>query len=227
LAAGSDRLGASLFELPPGCSSFPLHIHHANEELLVVVCGQPTLRTLDGERQLEEGELVAFPSGRTGAHRIDNCGEQPARVLIINTMLAPEINEYPDSGKVWARTFPPGARPVRMKLWTSSCSLTTSAPTTSTTSAEPRPPCGTFAVSYRPVPCWIAHQTRTRRRSATANCAAARKGSCCRQLLHRQRVTEVEEQGAPSVDGRCSVSSAVPRTGATGLEPATSGVTGL
>jgi hypothetical protein len=30
-------------------------------------------------------------------------------VLIISTMLAPEINEYPDSGKVWARTFPPGA----------------------------------------------------------------------------------------------------------------------
>lgn len=106
---GSDRLGASLFELPPGCSSFPLHIHHANEELLVVVCGQPTLRTLDGERQLEEGELVAFPSGRTGAHRIDNRDEQPARVLIISTMFAPEINEYPDSGKVWARTFPPGA----------------------------------------------------------------------------------------------------------------------
>jgi uncharacterized cupin superfamily protein len=107
--AGSDRLGASLFRLPPGCSSFPLHIHHANEELLVVISGSPTLRTLDGERQLEEGELVAFPPGRTGAHRIDNRGEQPARVLIISTMLAPEINEYPDSGKVWARTFPPGA----------------------------------------------------------------------------------------------------------------------
>jgi uncharacterized cupin superfamily protein len=106
--AGSDRLGASLFELPPGSSSFPLHIHYANEELLVVVSGQPVLRTLDGERQLEEGDLVAFPVGRTGAHRIDNRGEQPARVLIVSTMLAPEINEYPDSGKVWARTFPPG-----------------------------------------------------------------------------------------------------------------------
>lgn len=107
--AASDRLGASLFELPPRCSSFPLHIHHANEELLVVVSGRPTLRTLDGERQLEEGELVAFPPGRTGAHRIDNRDEQPARVLIVSTMLAPEINEYPDSGKVWARSFPPGA----------------------------------------------------------------------------------------------------------------------
>lgn len=97
-----------MFELPPGSSSFPLHIHHANEELLVVVSGQPTLRTLSGERKLEEGEVVAFPAGRSGAHRIDNRGDQPARVLIVSTMNAPEVNEFPDSGKVWARTFPPG-----------------------------------------------------------------------------------------------------------------------
>jgi uncharacterized cupin superfamily protein len=67
--AGSDRLAASVFELPSGSSSFPLHIHHANEELLVVISGQPTLRTLNGERQLEEGELVAFPPGRSGARK--------------------------------------------------------------------------------------------------------------------------------------------------------------
>jgi len=75
----------------------------------VVISGQPTLRTLNGERQLEEGEVVAFPRGRSGAHRIDNLGEQPVRVLIVSTMIAPEVNEFPDSGKVWARTFPPGA----------------------------------------------------------------------------------------------------------------------
>jgi hypothetical protein len=28
--AGAEALGASLFELPPGASSFPLHVHHAN-----------------------------------------------------------------------------------------------------------------------------------------------------------------------------------------------------
>jgi uncharacterized cupin superfamily protein len=107
--AGADQLGASLFELASGCSSFPLHVHHANEEMLVVISGRPTLRTLDGERQLEEGELVAFRAGSGGAHRIDNRSRQPARVLILSTMLAPEINEYPDSEKIWARTFPPGA----------------------------------------------------------------------------------------------------------------------
>jgi uncharacterized cupin superfamily protein len=106
--AGSERLGASLYELPAGASSFPLHLHHANEELLVVLAGRPTLRTLEGERELEAGEVVAFPTGRRGAHRLDNRSGEPARVLFVSTMLAPEVSEYPDSGKVWARTYPPG-----------------------------------------------------------------------------------------------------------------------
>ena len=106
--AGSRALGASLFELPPGCSSFPLHVHHANEEMLIVLAGRPTLRTLESERELAEGEIVACPVGRAGTHRIDNRSEGPVRLLVISTMLAPEINEYPDTGKVWARTWPPG-----------------------------------------------------------------------------------------------------------------------
>jgi uncharacterized cupin superfamily protein len=109
--AGSERLGASLYELPAGASSFPLHLHHANEELLVVLAGRPTLRTLDGERDLEVGEVVAFNVGRRGAHRLDNRSGEPARVLLVSTMVAPEVSEYPDSGKVWARTYPPGGEP--------------------------------------------------------------------------------------------------------------------
>ena len=59
--AGTERLGGSLFELPPGCSTFPLHVHHANEELIVIVAGRPTLRTLDSERILEPGESCRVP----------------------------------------------------------------------------------------------------------------------------------------------------------------------
>jgi uncharacterized cupin superfamily protein len=109
--AGSRSLGASLFELPPGASSFPLHIHHANEELIVVLRGRPTLRTLDAVRDLEPGEVVACPAGRGGAHRLDNRSVEPVRVLVVSTMTAPEINEFPDSKKIWVRDFAPGAAP--------------------------------------------------------------------------------------------------------------------
>jgi uncharacterized cupin superfamily protein len=106
--AGAEKLGASLFELPPGASSFPLHVHHANEEMIVVLGGRPTLRTLDGERVLEPGEVVACPTGTRGAHRLDNRGDEPVRFLVVSTMIAPEVNTYPDSGKIWARDFAPG-----------------------------------------------------------------------------------------------------------------------
>ena len=68
--AGSERLGASLFDIPPGAATFPFHAHHANEELLLVLRGTPSLRTPEGERTLAEGEVVAFPAGRAGAHAI-------------------------------------------------------------------------------------------------------------------------------------------------------------
>ena len=109
--AGSQKLGASLYELPAGASSWPLHIHHANEELIVVLAGCLILRTLDGERELQAGEVVACPAGRRGAHRLDNRTGETARVLVVSTMIAPELNEYPDSGKLWGRNSPPGAEP--------------------------------------------------------------------------------------------------------------------
>jgi uncharacterized cupin superfamily protein len=109
--AGAEQLGASLFELPPGASSFPLHVHYANEEMLVVLAGALTLRTIDGERELAAGEVVACPAGRRGAHRLDNRGDEPARFLVVSTMNAPEVNAYPDSGKIWVRDYVPGTQP--------------------------------------------------------------------------------------------------------------------
>ena len=58
---GARDLGASLFEVPPGAATFPLHAHFANEELLVVLAGRPTLTTREGRRELAPGEVVALP----------------------------------------------------------------------------------------------------------------------------------------------------------------------
>lgn len=107
--AGSERLGASLYEIPPGESTFPYHWHSANEELLVVLAGRPSVRTPDGWRELAEGEVVAFGAGERGAHQIHNRTEDMARVLTVSTMIAPEVNGYPDSGKLMAATRAPGA----------------------------------------------------------------------------------------------------------------------
>jgi uncharacterized cupin superfamily protein len=108
--AGAERLGASLFELPPGEATFPLHYHLANEELLIVLAGRPVLRSTGGERELSPGDVVAFPVGERGAHQILNRGTEAIRVLLVSEMIAPEVVVYPDSRKVAAREQPPGSR---------------------------------------------------------------------------------------------------------------------
>jgi uncharacterized cupin superfamily protein len=115
--AGARDLGASLFELPPGSASFPLHAHYANEEMILVLAGRPSLTGADGEvRELVTGEVVACPAGREGAHRIDNHGDEPARVLIVSTMRAPEINEMFEDGTFWVRDYAPGLMPEEPDL---------------------------------------------------------------------------------------------------------------
>ena len=105
-----ELLGMSVFELPPGEKSFPYHLHYANEEILVVLDGTPTLRTGEEERVLTRGDAVVFRRGPEGAHQVRNDSGEVARYLMISTLVAPDVAEYPDSGKVGAMARPPGQR---------------------------------------------------------------------------------------------------------------------
>jgi uncharacterized cupin superfamily protein len=97
---GGELLGASVYEVLPGQGVWPYHLHHANEELLLVLEGELSVRTPEGERGLSRGDSLLFRRGPSGAHRAANRSDRPARVLIVSTMVAPEVGEYPDSGKV-------------------------------------------------------------------------------------------------------------------------------
>ena len=74
-----------------------------------MLAGSLVFRDLEGERELRPGDVVACLAGERGGHRLDNRSGSPATVLIVSTMHSPEINEFPDSGIVWARTSAPGA----------------------------------------------------------------------------------------------------------------------
>ena len=100
---GAELLGGSLYELEPGDRLGPYHTHHANEEWVIVVRGRPTLRTSEGERELREGDVACFPRGTEGAHQVLNRTDEPIRVLMLSSLILPEIVEYLDSGKIGAR----------------------------------------------------------------------------------------------------------------------------
>ena len=106
--AGAERLGMTLWEVPPGTTSYPYHYHLGDEELVVVLSGQGTVRTPDGVRPLVAGEVISFLPGAQGAHQFTCTGEEPVRFLAISTRDVVDICGYPDSGKVAAREQRPG-----------------------------------------------------------------------------------------------------------------------
>lgn len=99
---GTERLGVSLWEVEPGEAAYPYHLHLAEEELLVVLSGRPSLRSPDGWRELDEGEVVSFPRGEAGAHQIVNHSTETARFLAVSTHGEPDVVLYPDSRKLGA-----------------------------------------------------------------------------------------------------------------------------
>jgi len=85
---GTERLGVSVWELPPGQAVGPYHYHLAEEELVVVLEGKPS--------------LCSFPRGERGAHQLMNRSADVVRLLALSTHGDPDILLYPDSGKLGA-----------------------------------------------------------------------------------------------------------------------------
>ena len=96
--AGASELAANVYELDPGAVGSPLHAHHANEELLLVLTGTPSLRGPDGTQLLSAGAVVAFPRGQPGSHSLVNRSDAPVRYLVVSTTNRPDVVEYPDIG---------------------------------------------------------------------------------------------------------------------------------
>jgi uncharacterized cupin superfamily protein len=58
------------------------------------------LRHSAGEDELAPGDVVCFPSGPYGAHKVTCLGDETARVMMLSTKQNPAIAVYPDSEKV-------------------------------------------------------------------------------------------------------------------------------
>ena len=97
---GAKQTGASVYELPPGEALCPYHYEYAEEEWLLVLEGKPSVRDPDGVHELEPMDLVFFPTGPEGAHRVQNDSPETARVVMWSPVIHPAATVYPDSDKV-------------------------------------------------------------------------------------------------------------------------------
>jgi uncharacterized cupin superfamily protein len=111
---GAKQLGYNITAVPPGKRAFPRHSHRVNEEMFFVLQGSGEIRIGDQTYALRAGDVVACPpGGAETAHQIANTGTEELRYLAVSTQRAPEICEYPDSGKFGVITghATPGAAP--------------------------------------------------------------------------------------------------------------------
>jgi uncharacterized cupin superfamily protein len=99
---GASQIGGSVYELPPGQSICPYHYEYPEEEWLMPLDGAVTVRTPAGETELGRFEVVAFPAGPDGAHKVTNLGSATVRVLMLSTKAETSVCVYPDSDKVLA-----------------------------------------------------------------------------------------------------------------------------
>jgi uncharacterized cupin superfamily protein len=102
----AEMLGATVYELDPGQSICPYHYEGGNEEWLLVLSGRPLVRHPGGEETLEPGDLVCFPDGPEGAHKLTGTGNETVRLVFFSTLHEPTTAVYPDSGKIGV--WPPG-----------------------------------------------------------------------------------------------------------------------
>ena len=65
--------------------------------------GRPTLRSPEGERQLDEGAVVHFSVGPDGAHGLRNDTDELVRYVVAGIRVSPEVAEYPDHKKITAQ----------------------------------------------------------------------------------------------------------------------------
>jgi uncharacterized cupin superfamily protein len=98
-AVGSMATAMFIYDLAPGQSQSPYHYEY-EEEWVLVVDGSVVVRTPAGEHLLERGDLVCFPSGPAGAHKLMNQSDSTARTLMFSSSQVPAVSVYPDSNKI-------------------------------------------------------------------------------------------------------------------------------
>ncbi len=98
------KLGASVDSLAPGKRGCPYHLHHAQEEMFVVLEGHGTLRVAGEMLPLRTGDVVFIPAGSEYPHQIINTSSASLKYLSVSTQETPEICEYPDSDKFLAKS---------------------------------------------------------------------------------------------------------------------------
>jgi uncharacterized cupin superfamily protein len=94
------HVGVAIEELSPGKQSCPFHFHMLEEEHLLVLEGECTLRLGEERLRFTAGDYACFPAGRKVGHCLVNETDKICRYVVIGENNPNESCVYPDSNKV-------------------------------------------------------------------------------------------------------------------------------
>jgi uncharacterized cupin superfamily protein len=95
-AGGITQFGVNLVELQPGAASSQRHWHSHEDEFVMVVSGELTLVTDEGETLMRAGDCAAFPAGRPNGHQLVNRGWGTGLFLVVGSRIPEDKATYPD-----------------------------------------------------------------------------------------------------------------------------------
>lgn len=100
-AGGLTQFGVNMVELQPGAASSQRHWHTHEDEFVMVVSGELTLITDEGETLMRAGDCAAFPAGRPNGHHLVNRGWGNALFLAVGPNDPDDRAYYPDIDLVY------------------------------------------------------------------------------------------------------------------------------
>lgn len=96
---GARTIGFHLEILNPQCFSSPYHYHEQEEELVIVLEGEATLRQNNKFKKIYKNDLIFFPTGPEFVHQIYNHTDKPFRYFVLSNKAQNDVCFYPDSNK--------------------------------------------------------------------------------------------------------------------------------
>lgn len=100
-AGGLSQFGVKLVELLPGAASSQRHWHAREDEFVMVISGELTLVTDEGETLMRAGDCAAFPAGKPNGHHLVNRSWGNGVFLVVGARDRNDVVTYPDIDLVY------------------------------------------------------------------------------------------------------------------------------
>ena len=101
LPKAGNQCTIAIMEIPPGKAAFPCHYHIGITEVFYIISGEGNLETPEGEKKIASGDVIVFPPGEGGCHKIWNCSAtESLRYIDFDTTTMSDVIFYPQSDKI-------------------------------------------------------------------------------------------------------------------------------